>query len=291
MLPILLPLAVGVPPSFVAGLQAMVKPSSTDAETAVIIAGVVAVATYAMVGFQSCAAIARDKQMHTAELLALTPAGGRGMILWKTGAIFLSQSLALALMFMLMMKPIDGGWLSSTSRLAHALDALSLVVLLWAAGISFSVVTRSPFAAAGLLAASIFVAAPALAAVIPTLALFIADNSRREARLMTAECAWVALAVGACVIVFRQLCGRAAAGVLAAGTALFAAAGWLLVMDANLFRTSMVDLLTLPVAMERSLTGVAFRAALAQGALAAVLIVGMQIRFTRALLVGAKPKE
>ena len=97
---------------------------------------------------QACASLAREKQQHSAELIAIAPAGGPSMIFWKAAAIPATQCVAIALVVLMLLMSSgthSNQWIVFSVRTFVMLSAL---MALTAGGMAFSLVSRSGLSAA-----------------------------------------------------------------------------------------------------------------------------------------------
>lgn len=159
---VLLPLAVGLPQLAIFLLSAVTGRHVHDWRTSypAVVSSSMGAAALLMVLIQSTSLLAHEKSRRTAEILALAPAGDASMVWWKGAAVGLSQSLALAVVVsMLILGNINGRYGPAALAL-NLVGFAALAVLVCAAGVSFSLSSKSPYEAFGLVVLSLAVITP-----------------------------------------------------------------------------------------------------------------------------------
>jgi len=151
-------LVMGMAPVYLGNLAGDTRFGAGD--SAAMAAAVLSVVVSAAVGIEACCMIAREKARRTAEVLATTPAGGPGMVMWKGEALFGTQAFgilaALAFMGLYFVSAEAITWHWAVTAAAF----VSFVVLIYAIGVSFSLASRSPLIAVGGAAGVIFLSRP-----------------------------------------------------------------------------------------------------------------------------------
>lgn len=302
MLPVVLPLALALPPLFAMALMAISRRSIQydRGETMMMLATALAVVVMVMVAVQAAASIAQEKQRHTAEVIATTPAGGAKMLWWKGAAIFMTQSVAIALCMVMLMSR-GGSRVGSVAIAARLFGVATTFVLAWALGLSFSVAAKTPFGAGGLYAVSVLVLAPVAYYYLPEYVFDVTRwlpyyGERGLARGVSQRIVVVLFGAGAAVSVLRQRFVRPAGVVLAIGVALVIGLGvWLLNFALPQYhhgQCEFVEIMFLPLWEPRNLqAGAIFILGVCELAFAALLLAGAYYRFTLQLLYGSRSKE
>ncbi len=300
MLPVVLPLALAVPPFFAMALIAISRRSIQydRGETMMLLATALAVVVMLMVAVQAAASIAQEKQRHTAEVIATTPAGAK-MLWWKGAAIVLTQSVAIALCIVLLTSR-GGSRVGGVAIAARLFGVASMFVLAWALGLSFSVAAKTPFGAGGLYAVSVLVLAPYVYYFLPEyvwdVTRWLWYGERGLAQYASQLIVVALLAAGAVVSALRQRFVRPAGVALAIGVALVIGLGaWLLAFLLPQYHRSQlefVEIMFLPLWEPRNLQpGSIFILGVCELAFATLLLAGAHFRFTPQLLHGSRSKE
>lgn len=270
-----------------------------DNALAPFVVGYVGVVLLAMVAVQAASAIAREKARHAAEVLSTTPAGEAKMLWWKGGAIVVSQSVSIAVYFFFSTVCIiqsfkGGGALAAVVAGAAGFSVLLLFAL--AAGLSFSHVSKGPFQAIAMLAASVM--------AFSQVAYYLIWN----AGMSSVAFGRPALILGLALIASRNLLPGICAAVLCVGTALAVAGGALILPTGREYEMgNAIEWLIEPIkvainssdrAHSHGIRGFPYRvishmlaAGALQAAIAAAFVAGAFINFTPVFLRGAKPKD
>ncbi|MHC4712899.1 MAG: ABC transporter permease [Planctomycetota bacterium] len=293
LLPILIPLAVSVPPMLVFSIMFIRRGGRAFmGDEVASVASVLWFVLAAMIAIQSCSAIAREKQRRTAETLATTPAGGPGMLLWKSAAIALSQSLAAAILLLLLLKPDAFQHARFTFVLPRAAAAASVTILVWAAGISFSLTSRTPISAAGSLAVSFLLLGNAISGLGPEIwqETFGSWAGRGTDRYITLEMfALMLAATGAALVLLRHYFRGLATLPLAVGLG-FLLGGISILIGGRRDPVLMAQLM-MPIADMGYSTKTCIATTFSAVVVSAVLLAGALPRFQRAFLSGARARE
>lgn len=271
MLPILLPLVIAVPPMLVGALDALFgRGGYMDAEMVFNVSVVLSLAIAVMVALQAAAIIAREKERHTAEVLATTPAGAANMLWWKGGAVAVSQSAGILLCLLLLASPDSAKGFDLSYSATRVVSLLALYLLAWSTGLAFSVVAATPLAAAAWVGIAVFLLAPLVN------------------RLMPGYATVAAFLCGVVLVFFRQRFPLGRTVLLAAGLALILGAGPDL-LDMGRYTRSHLELMAAPFqdAWQLNLAA-ALKVAFLEIALSALIIAGVYQRFTRSFLSGAR---
>jgi hypothetical protein len=300
---VLLPLAVGLPQlaifllSAITGRHAYDWRTSYPAVVSVSMGGAVAL----MGLIQSASLLAREKSRRTAELLALTPSGDASMVWWKGAAVGLSQSLAIVVVIsMLIVGNIAGryGFLPLALNLA---GLVSLLALIYATGVSFSLSSKSPYEAFGLVVASAAILTPIALAALSWLAGYYVAGSRggfgadQVARSVAVQVGIFAMVPGLAMLALRNALPRFGRAFLCAGLALcLAGASLAIPYEDRDFSPLMVPLLPLfSVISERNfvLGASMFWCIAIEVVMSAALLAGCFVNFTGSFLLGSRGKE
>jgi len=279
---VLLPLAVCIPPLVVLGLDRLFGVPE-DIDSVMVVAAWTSIVTVLALAVQSGGAVARDKQRRTAELLATTPAGGPGMIWRKGAAIGISQALAIILCAVLVTRATSTGRYDHRA-VARVAGLLAGMAFFWAAGISFSIVVKSPITAPVML----------LMTAVATLAAgqWMVERYGGYGRWHFGSTILVVLfGIGALAVAVRQYFGRLAPVVLLVGLSVALAGGCVLVLDSGGPREDILEAFVYPLRQRHFESGEAFRFAAVEAGLTALLLLGAFPRFTRHYLRGARPKD
>jgi hypothetical protein len=284
-------LVIGMAPVYLGNLAGDTRFGAGD--SAAMAAAVLSVVVSAAVGIEACCMIAREKARRTAEVLATTPAGGAGMVIWKGEALFGTQAFGIvaALVFMGL------SFLSTGAVPWHGIIAagafLSFVMLVYAIGVSFSLASRSPLMAVVGAATAIFVSGP-LAEYVRTMILgrYYYDYypyGYYGQRLPDdvagfALGTFVVLVVSLMALVLRNLCGRAAWPVLSVSLLLALTAADVIAGTGYHGLIGMPHLLMLVNTSTGAMAGRVAAAAALHALIAAVALAGMLFGFDKAFL-------
>jgi ABC-type transport system involved in multi-copper enzyme maturation permease subunit len=295
---ILLPLAAGLPQIVMFLLNLSGNGRLAD-EYPAFISATLGVMIVAMVAIQACGTIAREKTRHTADTLAATPAGGWGMIWWKGAAVGIAQSftalLCLAFVIASTYKSSDSLWIA----LLNGVGFLALLVFIYCLGASFSLSSRSPMEAFGLMVATVVVLSPILFQLMSTYlwgALWADPQPAARYRGPVTYgngAAVVLFVVGAAILVLRNAFPRFSKVVLCAGVALALAAPTPLygvsvnTPTIGFMMAPLVDVVSQHSRHYPEILGLSIALELV---LSAVLVSGAYVKFNAVFLHGSKPK-
>ncbi len=290
LIPILVPLATVMPILVVVAVNILTnRMLYWRAEDTLIVGGVISVVTAAMIALQASASIAREKQIHMAELVATTPAGGQIMLWWKSAAIGLVQALNLALCVLVVAWGGASVWSGAVGVWARVLGVIGLMALAWSAGLSFSLVSKTPIGAGALLAVTFFLLVPFVRELVAVADRYYLDLDVLFPSEVFGLC--LVCLLGMALLVIRQFFGRGAVVALMVGLVLVLAAGPALLFCAVGDSMTHFECIGVPFKYAWGFeVGGAVWIALAQLALSAVLVAGAHFRFTRTLLRGARSK-
>lgn len=293
---VLLPLAVCVPPLVTFAGFAIVGAGNDRNATAVVAMWTV-VLTWLVITLQSSGSIARDKERHTAEILATTPAGGPGMLRWKGGAVFISQALAIFISILLLVRLAPARTYPPVVVVRLALF-LSTTVLFWALGTSFSMLVRTPMAAGALCLMCLFTAAPFAGEWLRELS---GDYGFMRPSILpgVGNDTLAVMGVGSVsivVLLVRHRLGPLAAAALFVGASAALGSGFALLSvqgtrSGYSHLRSVFDMLGYVLRDYNFDIGTAARIFVFEAALAALLVIGMLPRFTHRYVRGARQKD
>ena len=290
---ILLPLAVALPQIGMFFLNlAGNRPLAGDYPA--FIGQTLGISLVVMLAMQACGTIAREKTRHTADTLAATSAGGWGMIWWKGAAVGITQAFSTLVCLAFIV--------ASTYRSSHSLwmalfNGLCLVVLLvfiYCLGASFSLSSKTPIEAFGLMAATVLILSPVLYELMSTYlwGAFWAEPRRPGAGLYRGPLTYgngVAaglFAAGAAILVLRNALPRFSKVVLCAGAALALAAPTPISGGFDQMLAPLTDVIS---QHSRHYKEMWLNMAL-ELVLSAVLVSGAYVKFNAVFLHGSKPK-
>ena len=307
---VLLPLAVGVPQALIFFLSLITGRGAYDSgeNFSALVSTSLGSAVVLMLLIQSCSLLAREKSRHTAEILAVTPEGGASMLWWKGAAAAASQVVSLALCVAMLLL---GGLVGATPfelALLNLLGFLALIILIFSAGVSFSLASRSSYEAFAFLVVSVLFLSPFFYFLLERLMRVLTGRALHGLVFSWSNqyafggslpvVAWTFLIIlvpALTLIGLRNLFPRAARFVLAVGFALGLAGIAFLIPfgdpDFPRLLLPLVPLMSVLDYRQANMLQCTFLCVSAQLVLSAALLGGCFLNFTPTFLFGAKPKD